>query len=118
MSSFHFTLFRTHGVTQSDIAAVLDSTVRRSVVELLLSDGTGRDFEALAARLASASDGHATARRYATQLHHVHLPKLDDAGLVEWDQEEATVTVSRRARQVVNGPTTPLGEMAEAHGDN
>jgi hypothetical protein len=31
--------------------------------------------------------------RVATRLHHVHLPKLDDAGLLEYEPTTQTVTL-------------------------
>ena len=31
-------------------------------------------------------------RRIATTLHHVHLPKLDEAGVLEYDVDRGTVT--------------------------
>ncbi|WP_433625635.1 DUF7344 domain-containing protein [Halomicrococcus sp. NG-SE-24] len=36
-------------------------------------------------------------RRVASMLYHVHLPKLADVGLVEYDQEEATVAPGTEA---------------------
>lgn len=32
-------------------------------------------------------------KRIQIQLHHVHLPKLEDAGLVEYDTDRRTVTL-------------------------
>jgi DNA-binding transcriptional ArsR family regulator len=41
----------------------------------------------LAARLADELDGEASETHLSTSLHHTHLPKLDDAGLVEYDSD-------------------------------
>ncbi len=35
-----------------------------------------------------------------TRFHHVHLPKLDDVGLVEYDHDARTVEATARLRSV------------------
>ena len=41
-------------------------------------------------------------RRIATTLHHVHLPKLDDADVVEYDHESLTVRADSGLEIVVD----------------
>lgn len=40
------------------------------------------------------------ARTVAAGFHHVHLPKLTDAGLVAYDAEAGTISRGRRAARV------------------
>jgi hypothetical protein len=54
-------------------------------------------LDTLAERV-DASDVHSTpgesaaaSRRTAVQLHHTHLPKLADAGLLDYDRDSRTV---------------------------
>jgi hypothetical protein len=83
----------------------LASAVRRRVLAMLL-DGTGAEtFEAVAARLAAADVAtddadrvELTARDYATLLHHVHVPELVVADLVEWHPESGRLAVAERTR--------------------
>lgn len=44
------------------------------------------------------------------QLHHNHLPKLDDFGFIDWDQESETVTRGDRF-----GDIEPLLELLDQH---
>lgn len=44
-------------------------------------------------------DGDRTrAREIATALRHVHLPKLEDVGLLEWDRREDVVSLAANRR--------------------
>lgn len=38
--------------------------------------------------------------RVSTSLYHVHLPKLADAGIVEYDWDEDTITLAENVEQV------------------
>ncbi|UHQ98688.1 hypothetical protein HYG81_22230 (plasmid) [Natrinema zhouii] len=38
--------------------------------------------------------------RVATSLYHVHIPKLTDADVVEYDQEQNVVALSKNAEQL------------------
>lgn len=46
----------------------------------------------LAARSADDEPGESVRRRLVISLYHHHAPKLDDAGLVEFDPEAGTIT--------------------------
>lgn len=58
------------------------------------------------------SDGDAGALEHRVQMHHVHLPQLEDHGFIEWD---------RRNHEVVAGPNfediQPLLELLVDHAD-
>ncbi|QLD88824.1 hypothetical protein HWV07_07160 [Natronomonas salina] len=85
----------------TDIALdVLADEYRRLAVEALF----GRDGPIQIADLAAAvaegiHDGtpEDSEREIATALHHVHLPKLADADLLDYDAESTTVTSVRTA---------------------
>lgn len=69
--------------------AILAEPRRRRLLDILDSPGSGRrtTLYDLSERLA-ADEGSATGEQRhdaAIALHHVHLPMLDDAGLVEYD---------------------------------
>lgn len=50
--------------------------------------------------------------RLAVELHHRHLPKLVDAGFVDWDREEDVVTRGPRFEEIA-----PLVELMVDHRD-
>lgn len=65
----------------------------------LLSDGVRRDIlVALATGADSLTvpddlvDGHRDAERLAVALAHAHLPKLADAGVIEWNRQRGIVS--------------------------
>lgn len=77
------------------IAAALADPRRLAVVAHLESSTGPTDRTALARHLASKeADGSPSPtleRDVETKLHHHHLPRLDEAGLVEYDHGAATV---------------------------
>jgi hypothetical protein len=45
--------------------------------------------------------------RFVANLYHVHLPKLADADLVEWDQNRETVALASLTYQLPVGTISP-----------
>lgn len=80
---------------QFDVLAVAR---RRTALSILGERRSPMDGEALAQAVASCERGvapedvpDATVERVHVRLHHVHLPKLDDAEIVEYDREDGVV---------------------------
>ncbi len=85
-------------VPVSDVYDALSNERRRRVLSMLSEETTPLDVAELAHVVATAEtadqphgtlDDHVT--RVHTSLHHVHLPKLADLGLVEYDPATGTV---------------------------
>jgi hypothetical protein len=51
-------------------------------------------------------------KRYRMLMTHTHLPKLDEAGLIEWDPEKNAVRVGPRFDEI-----RPLLELMHTHAD-
>lgn len=65
---------------------------RRLILMALLGDRTGTSVETLEGRLESKTD--------RIQMHHSDLPRLVDAGYVEWDRDAGTVSRGPRFAEV------------------
>lgn len=85
------------------IATLLSDARRRHVLEVLAERDSRILLRDLAAAVASREgetqpddDSPATTHEIAAGLHHVHLPKLDRAGVVDYDAR-ANVVVPERA---------------------
>lgn len=71
---------------------VADSRRRRTVQQLRHADDGKTTVDDLVDRLHSGEPvSDVDRQRLAIQLSHVHLPKLDDHGVVEYDRESGTV---------------------------
>jgi hypothetical protein len=83
---------------------LLRSTTRRHVLGMTLASDGPIDVETLAGRLATegAPEG-LDAERQAIMLHHVHLPALAAADLVDWRRDVGTVAPTARARGLAAG---------------
>lgn len=77
--------------------SVADSPRRRAIVRVV-ENRRHLSVDALAALSDVAEAGVASAdhQQVATGLHHVHLPKLEDAGLVFWDREDGSIAATDR----------------------
>lgn len=86
------------GDAVDEVYEALSNERRRLVLTVLEEGTTPMDLPVLARRVARAetdreggSVSGSTVERVTISLHHLHLPKLDDAGLVEYDAEDNAV---------------------------
>lgn len=79
-----------------ELYEALGSESRRTVLRYLYENGgrSGRD-ELVRAVAAREFDGDE--RRVASSLYHVHLPKLEDFGLVKFNRDDETVALVETA---------------------
>lgn len=81
-------------LTVSDRLRVSTSTRRRLIIDILEDEPTPISLEELARSLAEREDNEASEEgkierdqlaAIATSLHHIHLPYMDDLGILEYD---------------------------------
>lgn len=81
-------------LSESEQHRLLADERRQVVVESLPERGTELPLEELAASvLELEGDGTATRDEVAVSLHHVHLPVLDDLGVLDYDADSHRVAV-------------------------
>lgn len=84
------------GLSLSECHRLLASEQRRFVLDVLAGNTTPIGLEELSAGIAARKDGietvdDETIERMAIELHHNHLPRLDEAGLIEYEPDNQTV---------------------------
>lgn len=85
-----------------------DGTRRRILVALANRPaGADREFD-----VAEFQPDDAETRKFETKAHHKHLPRLSDAGLVDWDRDAGTVERGPRFERV-----EPLLTLLDQHQD-
>ncbi|WP_265109961.1 DUF7344 domain-containing protein [Halosolutus halophilus] len=73
------------------VLRLLADNRRRTIVSVLdAHDDTEIEVERLAATLSTVTEVKET-DRWKTELHHVHLPSLEDGKLIDYDQQSETV---------------------------
>lgn len=81
-----------------DLFDVLTKARRRTVLTILADRQSSMGIKELATAVAAreketapATLSESTVHEVHVTLHHVHLPKLDDVALVDYDRDERTV---------------------------
>ncbi|WP_424004919.1 DUF7344 domain-containing protein (plasmid) [Haloarcula salina] len=89
-------LFERAGLSQSERSRLLASECRQTALSVLSERRCPVDLDELAAAVAEheAGDGDPASDRVssiATALHHNHLPRMADMGVVNYDPESGRV---------------------------
>jgi hypothetical protein len=78
--------------TLDETFGLLKNEVRRHVLVVLGEKSPPIPLSDLARAVATESeDRSATPQQYKGQLHHVHLPKLNQCGIIEYDPAEKVI---------------------------
>ncbi len=97
---------RTKGeLDESQIHNVLRNDRRRETIRYLRQTGDSLAVDDLAEHIATLETGESPPPRNVRKsvyvsLHQTHLPKLDDLGIVEYDQRSKELVLNDRAREV------------------
>jgi|AntRauMinimDraft_3_1070383.scaffolds.fasta_scaffold00075_29 hypothetical protein len=88
-----------------DVYSVMANELRRNALAVIANEPTGMDVSRLveevadrieAAKTEAASDE--VVQEVRQSLHHIHMPKMVSAGLVEYDDESRTVKATSEIR--------------------
>ena len=84
--------------------SVLAAPERRTVLRELTANGPSRTISELVEGITESTDEYpeADGNTLRVALHHQHLPRMAEAGVIDYDTENGEVTL------------TPTGEQAEA----
>ncbi len=90
---------------ESQIHNVLRNDRRRAAIQYLRDTGGSLTVDDLAEHIATLETGESPAPRNVRKsvyvsLHQTHLPKLDDLGIVEYDQRSKELSLKDRVREV------------------
>lgn len=88
---------------QNEIFSALAHPTRRAVLTRLADRHTPVHLNGLAADLGSARNNGATEQqtKLQIQLYHQHLPKLADAGLIDFDPEQKELCITTTGAEIL-----------------
>lgn len=92
-------------IQEEKIHYVLSNARRRRTLKLLKREKGDAELRTLAELIAEAESGKSPPPRSLQKsvynsLHQTHLPKLDEHGIVDYDEDRKTITLESRARRV------------------
>ncbi|WP_458205199.1 DUF7344 domain-containing protein [Haladaptatus sp. NG-SE-30] len=103
------------GLSQDQVFEVLKSPRRRYALYYLRREGGTVELSDLTDQVAAWENDTTPAgltseqrKRVYISLYQTHLPKLDDAGIIDYEREAGKVHLSRRAREL----DTYLGDVS------
>lgn len=88
-----FTLDRDRPADVDDVLPILRSHQRRAILLLLQEDDVVDETSVIAR-------GNKDIEQVKSELVENHLPKLEEAGFIDWDREEGTITKGPRFDEI------------------
>lgn len=94
----------------SSVFGCLANEERRDILNFLVGEGGQVTIDDVAEHLAVDVGDADAVHRTRVHLHHIHLPKLNAAGLIVWSRDQGTVNETTLAYQLPVGAitTTPV----------
>jgi hypothetical protein len=97
---------RSESLEAVEIHDVLSNERRQMVIDKLRESGGTMSARKLSEHIAECETGESPPPRNIRQsayvsLHQTHLPKLDDLGIVEYDESDKTVTLNETASREI-----------------
>jgi DNA-binding transcriptional ArsR family regulator len=95
------------GLSKDDVFSLLSNRRRRLTLHYLRRSSGTASVRDLSKQIAAWENGvgvddlnYKQRKRVYTSLHQTHLPKLDDSGVVEYDRDRGTVTMTDLATEL------------------
>lgn len=93
-------------LSKDELFRILSNSRRRYIIYYLHEEGDEMSLKELAARIAAVENGTAVEdvtdeerQRVYISLYQTHLPKLEEAGIVSYDDEERMVELTPRTAE-------------------
>ncbi|RLM88460.1 helix-turn-helix transcriptional regulator [Haloarcula sp. Atlit-7R] len=101
------------GGTLNELFEILSHEYRRRILLAVAQQNPQDEADITSEAVAEehGDDGDAL-EHVKTGLHHVHLPKLADAGFIDWDRDSGTITRGPRFEEI-----EPLLKLMHDHQD-
>ena len=94
------------GGSLNELFEVLSHGVRRRILMAVARENPRDDEEITSESVADEHQEADALELLKQQLYHTHLPKLEDAGFIDWDQERGLITRGPRFEEI--GPLLRL----------
>lgn len=111
-------------LTQTEVFDILSNDRRRHALHFLLSRDDGTEIGELSQQIAAWENGQSVEqvtsderRRVYVSLHQIHLPRMDDAELLNYENSRDTIELTERGEslqvymEVVEGNDIPWSEF-------
>lgn len=112
------------GLSQTEVFEILGNDRRRHALHYLLASEEGANIRELSRQLAAWENdipveevSSNERRRVYVSLHQTHLPRMDEAGVLNYESSGDTITLTERGRtlrvymEVVQGNDIPWSEF-------
>ncbi|MFC6962627.1 DUF7344 domain-containing protein [Halocatena marina] len=82
------------------VYAILADRERRVILQGLSAHGMSETVSELVQRTQSDGTSGRDDQAFRIRLHHQHLPKMTDEGIVEYDHDDGSITLTSKGQQV------------------